>query len=62
MDGTVAELVSNVGFPIAMCLLLFWRMEKSDQRHAESYGALRQSIDNNTAALRCMKEDKRDEL
>lgn len=46
------EFISNTGFPIAMCLLLFWRMEQSDKRHAESYTALRQSIDNNTSALK----------
>ncbi|WP_290431964.1 hypothetical protein [Muribaculum intestinale] len=57
MDWSIAEAISNVGFPIAMCLLLFWRMERSDQRHAESYAALRESIDNNTAVLLKIEEE-----
>lgn len=57
MDWSVAEVISNVGFPIAMCLMLFWRMERSDQRHAESYAALRESIDNNTAVLLKIEEE-----
>lgn len=52
MDASILDFISNTGFPIAMCLLLFWRAEQSDKRHAESYEALRQSIDNNTIALK----------
>lgn len=47
----VVNLISTCGFPIAMCLLMFWRMEKSDLRHNETYSALKTALDNNTLAL-----------
>lgn len=29
----IITLISNLGFPIVMCILLFWRMNKQDEQH-----------------------------
>ena len=48
--NSVIQIVQSLGFPIAMCLLLFFRMSKQDE-----------IIDENTkvlAALKQLIEDK----
>lgn len=48
---TVTTLISSVGFPIAMCLLMFWRQQKSDEMHRDEMDKMRQSFDGNTHAI-----------
>lgn len=41
-------LISNLGFPIVMCILLFWRMNKQDEQH-------KLEIDNLTSVINDLK-------
>lgn len=43
--------ISNYGFPIAACGVMFWYMNKERQDHKQEVDALRQSLDNNTIVL-----------
>ena len=52
--SSVTQLISGVGFPIAMCLLLFYRMGKSDETHKEEMDKMRESFDANTAAIQAL--------
>ena len=47
----LSALVSNVGFPIAMCLLLLRRMGTQDKIYHETEEKLRQVISENTKAI-----------
>ena len=47
----ISTLVSNVGFPIAMCLLLLHRMSTQDKIYHETEEKLRQVISDNTKAI-----------
>lgn len=47
----LSTLVSNVGFPIAMCLLLLRRMSTQDKVYYETEEKLRQVISDNTKAI-----------
>lgn len=58
----IVTLIGNYAFPIAMCILMFIRMEKQDEQHKAEMTALRDSIEassnktsealnNNTLAL-----------
>jgi hypothetical protein len=47
----VSILISNVGFPIAMCLLLLRRMNTQDKIYHETEVKLRQVISENTKAI-----------
>lgn len=47
----LSTLVSNVGFPIAMCLLLLHRMSTQDKVYYETEEKLRQVISENTKAI-----------
>ena len=47
----ISELVQSIGFPIAMCILLFMQMNKQSERHTEETKVLAESLNNNTTAL-----------
>ena len=47
----ISELVQGIGFPIAMCILLFMQMNKQSERHTEETKVLAESLNNNTTAL-----------
>lgn len=52
MEGdTIVSLISNLGFPIAMCMLLFWYMIKEKDAHKEEMEQLRQTLADNTRIL-----------
>lgn len=63
MDAnTVTQFISNVGFPIAACIVCFWYMDKQEtrhkeetdkqeSRHKEETDKLADSINNNTAVM-----------
>ncbi len=53
----VSMLVSNVGFPIAMCLLLLNRMSTQDKIYRETEVKLRQVISENTKAINKLTMD-----
>lgn len=48
--------IKDVGFPIAMVLLLMWYIYKNGQQHKEEVAELRKSIDNNTLAIQKMSD------
>lgn len=43
MDNIV-NIISSVGFPIAMALLLFWYMAKQNEAHKEETDGLKNAI------------------
>lgn len=47
----ISDLVQSIGFPIAMCILLFMQMNKQSERHTEETKVLAESLNNNTTAL-----------
>lgn len=52
MDITeVTQLISNAGFPIGMCLLVFYYMAKQDNKHTEETEHLRSTLEENTKVL-----------
>ena len=53
----VSTLISNVGFPIAMCLLLLNRMGTQDKVYRETEVKLRQVIAENTKAINKLTMD-----
>lgn len=48
---TITDIVTTVGFPVVMCLLLYWQMLKSEESHKAEIDELRKTIENNTIAL-----------
>ena len=40
----IVNIISSVGFPIAMCLLMFWYMQKETENHREETNGLKEAI------------------
>ena len=53
----LSTLISNVGFTIAMCLLLLRRMSTQDKVYRETEVKLRQVISENTKAINKLTMD-----
>ena len=51
MDDSITNIISNVGFPVAMCLLLFYYMEKQNERHKQETDKLNETLQGNTNVL-----------
>ena len=47
----IINMVSTVGLPIAMCLMLSWYVKTTNDSYRNDIKSLQQSIDNNTAVM-----------
>lgn len=50
MDAVV-QMVSSVGFPIVMCLSLFYYVKELEENHKEETKSLTDALNNNTLVL-----------
>lgn len=48
---SVTQLISNVGFPAAVCIALFFYMEKQNERHQQETDKLNETVQSNTKVL-----------
>ena len=53
----IANLISSIGFPIVMCLLIFKRMDEQDNRYQEQIKVMTDSLNKNTEAINLLKEN-----
>lgn len=60
--NTITQVITTVGFPIAMCLLIFWRMNKESESHKDEIATLKDTIAENTTILAQLKQLIEDKL
>lgn len=51
MDALNVELINVVGFPVAVCIALFYVIREMSKNHKETILEFKNSIDKNTQAL-----------
>ena len=52
MDITsVTQFITTLGFPIAVCLICFWYINKREEQHKEEVSELAKAINNNTIVM-----------
>lgn len=49
--NAITGLIGSLGFPIVMCLILIFRMDKQDEQHKEEMDKITEALTNNTVAL-----------
>ena len=49
--NAVMTAISSLGFPIAMCIAMFWYMTKQAEMHKEEVAKMTEALNNNTLAL-----------
>ena len=47
----IQNLVTQVGFPIAVCLICFWYIKKLTDEHKEEVNKLSEALNNNTIVI-----------
>lgn len=47
----VVTLITNVGFPIGLTLILLWYIYDSNDKHKEEMDKMSEALNNNTLAL-----------
>ena len=52
MDGQVIlNAISTVGFPIVMCIILIYVVNKQNEEHKEEMAKITESLNNNTLVI-----------
>lgn len=54
--NVIVSLIGSLGFPIVMCGIMSWYINKSEERHKNEIDKLSNSIDNNTIAMNKLVE------
>ena len=52
----IAQLISTLGFPIAVCVYMFYSQEKERERHREETTKLTEALNNNTVVIQSLKD------
>lgn len=47
----IQNLITQVGFPIAVCLICFWYIKKLTEVHKEEVNKLSEALNNNTIVM-----------
>ena len=50
----ISDLISTVGFPIVVALLLIWQQEKMSESYIDIVNSLKELISDNTASINLM--------
>lgn len=48
---TITTLISTLGFPIAVCIYLFYNQNRQAELHKEEIDKLRETVENNTKIM-----------
>lgn len=48
---SITTIVTTVGFPIAVCLILFWYINKIQEQHKAETDKLAEALNNNTLVM-----------
>lgn len=62
MENDIINIISTVGFPIAMCLLMFWNMKQEQEDHKAEVNELKDVIAKNNEVLAGLKQLIEDKL
>ena len=54
--GAVQTIISNLGFPIACVIAMFWMMNKEREDHKEEMQKVTEALNNNTLALTALRD------
>lgn len=49
--GSITQLISTIGFPIAMCIYLLIYIKSFDEKYCEKLDSMAKAIENNTLVI-----------
>lgn len=48
---TITNVITTIGFPIAVCLICFWYINKMQESHKQEIDKLSEALQNNTIVM-----------
>ena len=54
--SSIVTVISQVGFPIAMCLVMAWYVKYTNDQHKEEIDKITEALNNNTLAVQKLCE------
>ena len=52
----ILTLLGSYAFPIIMCIMFFWKMDKDQQTHKEEMDKMTEALQNNTLAIQHLSD------
>ena len=52
----ISNIITTVGFPIAMCMMLYYQLLKNNEQHTNEMDKITEALNNNTNALNLLIE------
>ena len=52
----LSNIITTVGFPIAMCMMLYYQLLKNNEQHTKEMDKITEALNNNTNALNLLIE------
>lgn len=49
--GSITQAISSLGFPIAVCLICFWYINKREEQNKDERDKLSEAVNNNTLVM-----------
>lgn len=49
--GSITQAISSLGFPIAVCLICFWYINKREEQNKAEIDKLSEAVNNNTLVM-----------
>lgn len=60
--NTIMQLISGVGFPVAVCLICFWYINKQSEEHKAEIDELTKALNNNTLVMQRLVDNRKQEV
>lgn len=60
--NTIMQLISGVGFPVAVCLICFWYINKQSEEHKAEIDELTKALNNNTLVMQRLVDSLKQEV
>lgn len=57
----ITGMISQVGFPIAMCVALFWKINDQDNKHQKEMETITKALNNNTLVMQKLVDNLEDD-
>lgn len=57
----ITNLITTIGFPIAVCLICFWYINKIQESHKQEMDKMSEAIQNNTLVMQKLLDKLGDE-
>lgn len=52
----ITQIISSLGFPIAMCCYMVWYNKQLNEQHREEMNTLKDALNNNTLAVQHLSD------